>query len=245
MPKQRKTNKADKNKPQATAWRTPVKLPQTGVDPMKSLYSLAGNVQPIEPEIEIQKKSSAGEGENSNKLAADKNETAVKPKSLRKTNVKSESKRNSVRAKAKSDNGEKTMKDEPLTAEINSTAERRLSVNDFLRLLKSERMDFYSLQEILRGSSMALYCVLYAESRGKGESRCQIRQGELMMRAGINNPATLYKQERWLTALGLISKTLRLGNHNGASYEVRPLETLPLPDYILDQFGGYLAKFTG
>ena len=129
-----------------------------------------------------------------------------------------------------------------VTAEKN--AEKR-SEAEFLRLLKTDKMDFYSLAEILRGSSMALYCVLYSESVAKGAKGCQIRQTDLMMRAEINNPATLYKQERWLTTLGLISKSVRLGNHNGASYEVQPLKILPLPQFILAQFDGYLSEFTG
>lgn len=138
-------------------------------------------------------------------------------------------------------------KEQTLTGELSEVENSfvKLSEAEFLRLLKTEKMDFYSLAEVLRGSSMALYCVLYSESLAKGENRCQMRQTELMMRAGINNPATLYKQERWLTALRLISKTVRLGNHHGASYDIRPLEILPLPRHILDQFGGYLLEIIG
>jgi hypothetical protein len=84
---------------------------------------------------------------------------------------------------------------------------------------------------------------LYSESLAKGAKGCQIRQTDLMMRAGINNPATLYKQERWLTALGLINKSVRLGNHGGASYEVNPLEILPLPEFLLAQFDSYLSEY--
>lgn len=119
--------------------------------------------------------------------------------------------------------------------------EQRRALVVLERLLRTESIErLYSLQEVLRGTSMTLYCILYLESRPAG--RCQMRAGELMMRAGISNPATLHKQERWLTQLGLVSKNFRLGSHDGAVYEVAELETLPLPAHILQQFDGYLAK---
>ncbi len=216
----------------------PVKLPATAaVEPMKSLYVQNTLVSEPEPQIEnaadvapnisaranAETRSPFQESSNS-PLESKSDEPEKQPLSaLIKRNINTESPSATKKVEA-----EKTA--------------TRLGEAEFLRLLKTERMDFYSLAEILRGSSMALYCVLYSESLAKGENRCQIRQTDLMMRAGINNPATLYKQERWLTVLGLINKSVRLGNHSGASYEVRPLETLPLPNFILEQFGGYLRE---
>lgn len=237
MPKSRKSNKpGEENR---TAWRTPVKLPATAsVEPMKSLYVQNSSVSETEPQIEnaedvvapnISARANAETTspfqENLNSLLESESDEPQKQFSttLNKGNIKTKSP-----SAARKGEAEKTP--------------TRLGEAEFLRLLKTEKMDFYSLAEILRGSSMALYCVLYFESLAKGENRCQIRQTDLMMRAEINNPATLYKQERWLTVLGLINKSVRLGNHSGASYEVRPLETLPLPNFILEQFDGYFSE---
>jgi len=237
VPKSRKSNKpGEENR---TAWRTPVKLPATAsVEPMKSLYVQNSSVSETEPQIEnaedvvapnisarANPETTSPLQENSNSLLESESDEPQKQFSttLDKRNIKTK-----LPSAAKKAEAEKTP--------------TRLGEAEFLRLLKTEKMDFYSLAEILRGSSMALYCVLYSESLAKGEKRCQIRQTDLMMRAEINNPATLYKQERWLTVLGLINKSVRLGNHSGASYEVRLLETLPLPNFILEQFDGYLSE---
>jgi hypothetical protein len=239
VPKSRKTNKSGEEN--RTAWRTPVKLPATAaVEPMKSLYfqnSPVGETDETDQQIEnaaeaarrvsapanAENKSPFQETSNS-PLESNGGEPKIEPlPAARKRNINTESRS----AAKKPEAGRRST---------------QLGEAEFLRLLKTEKMDFYSLAEILRGSSMALYCVLYSASLAKGENRCQIRQTELMMRAGINNPATLYKQERWLTVLGLIDKSVRLGNHSGASYEVRPLEILPLPQFILEQFDGYLSE---
>jgi hypothetical protein len=238
VPKSRKINKpGEENR---TAWRTPVKLPATPtIEAMKSLYVQNSPVSETVPQVENSTEvapiiSSLANAEtispfqeSSNSLLESKADEPKKQSltALDKRNIKTESPSATKKAEA-----EKTP--------------ARIGEAEFLRLLKTEKMDFYSLAEILRGSSMALYCVLYSESLAKGENRCQIRQTDLMMRAEINNPATLYKQERWLTVLCLINKSVRLGNHSGASYEVRPLETLPLPNFILEQFGGYLSKLS-
>lgn len=214
----------------------PVKLPATAtVDPMKSLYVQNSLVSETEPQVENAEDVAtniSGRAKAETKSPFQENSNSLlesKADELKKQPLTALSKRNI--------NTELSSATKKAEAEKTPT---RIGETEFLRLLKTEKMDFYSLAEILRGSSMALYCVLYSESLAKGENRCQIRQNELMMRAGINNPATLYKQERWLTVLGLINKSVRLGNHSGASYEVRPLETLPLPNFILEQFDGYL-----
>lgn len=242
MPKSKKPNDSAAEK--KTAWRTPVKLPSIAAEPMKSLYS--SNSDAVVEQAEPQAKEIVSEPESI--VSAQENsaqDTDQSPKVLDSSlaDYAGKTKRTLPTAVSK-----REARREPPTAFGKQTKTEDKPENftetEFLRLLKTEKMDFYSLAEILRGSSMALYCVLYSESLAKGENRCQIRQTELMMRAGINNPATLYKQERWLTALRLINKTVRLGNHSGASYEVRPLETLPLPRHILDQFGGYLSEIT-
>ena len=225
-------------------WRTPVKLPSIvgASEPMKSLYS--SNINAEAEQVEQQTKEIAFELETSDSARESSTRDMNQPQKILDpslTNSASE-----IKATRSISVPKRGANIEPSSASSLQTKDEGKPENfseiEFLRLLKTEKMDFYSLAEILRGSSMALYCVLYSASLAKGETRCQLRQNELMMRAGINNPATLYKQERWLTTLRLINKSVRLGNHNGASYEVRPLETLPLPAHILDQFGGYLME---
>lgn len=235
MPKSKKSNKT--NIENRTAWRSPVKLPTTAaVEPMKSLYFQSDTAS----ENDQTRENVADEPviQYSPENAETGSELRENAQSLPETKIEEPERKQPTSAKKQK---VKIAIIEP-THSKNDITSRKLGEAEFLRLLKTEKMDFYSLAEILRGSSMALYCVLYSESLAKGENRCQIRQTELMMRAGINNPATLYKQERWLTVLGLISKSVRLGNHNGASYEVYPLKALPLPDFIIDQFDGYLTE---
>ncbi len=238
MPKTKKLNNSEDEK--KTAWRTPVKLPAiSAVEPMKSLYAPNSGATQTESQI----KDIAAEVEHStsaDEVPAQKISQFREIADLTSKSPQSSIEKSLSTAFAKRKASPESSLSFKQTAAVNNS--ENLSEMDFLRLLRTEKMDFYSLAEILRGSSMALYCVLYSESLAKGEERCQLRQNELMMRAGINNPATLYKQERWLTALRLISKSVRLGNHNGASYEVRPLQNLPLPNHILNQFGGYLAE---
>ncbi len=238
MPKSKKLNSSEEEK--KTAWRTPVKLPAIStVEPMKSLYAPKSGATQTEPQIKdvaVEVKSSTSANESAAQEASQSQEigdlTSISPANPTEKSLSTASTKR------------KATPESSLSSKRTETEDRseKLNETDFLRLLRTDKMDFYSLAEILRGSSMALYCVLYSESLAKGEERCQIRQNELMMRAGINNPATLYKQERWLTALHLINKSVRLGNHNGASYKVRPLQTLPLPNDIINQFGGYLAE---
>lgn len=238
MPKSKKLNSSDEDK--KTAWRTPVKLPAiSAVEPMKSLYAPNSGATQTEPQIkdaaaEVKPPSSASEGvaQKANQSQEIGDLTSISPKNSTEKSLSAVSTKRKTTPESSLFGKQTEAQDKP----------EKLTETDFLRLLRTEKMDFYSLAEVLRGSSMALYCVLYSESLAKGEERCQMRQNELMMRAGINNPATLYKQERWLTALHLINKSVRLGNHNGASYEVRPLQNLPLPKHILNQFDGYLAE---
>ena len=242
MPKSKKPNKSADEK--MTAWRKPVKLPAiAAVEPMKSLYAPDSGAAEAQAEPHV-KDAAAKLKTPPFATKGDAREETIQSQEISDLTLSipaSDREKSPPTASAK----QKAVVVEPILSGEQMKAETKpvkLDEKEFLRLLRTEKMDFYSLAEILRGSSMALYCVLYSESLAKGESRCQIRQNELMLRAAINNPATLYKQERWLTALHLIDKSVRLGSHNGASYEVRPLETLPLPDYILDQFGGYLAE---
>lgn len=234
MPKSKKPNNTAEEK--KTAWRTPVKLPAiNAVEPMKSLYASNSAAPQVKDEaVRLEPPASASEGAAHKVNQSQESSDLIFPSPA--SEIRKSPPTASQKPKASAEQSLFDKQDE------NENEPVKLGEADFLKLLRTEKMDFYSLAEILRGSSMALYCVLYSESLAKEENRCQMRQSELMIRARINNPATFYKQERWLTALHLINKSVRLGNHNGASYEVRPLEILPLPNHILNQFDGYLAE---
>lgn len=101
-------------------------------------------------------------------------------------------------------------------------------------------MKYYELTDVLRASSLKLYAALVrlADSRG----RARVKSHELMSKAGIKGIATLYKQERWLMDLKLIEKKAKPGPHNGSSYVVYKLESLPLPNEIYSKFDAYLSN---
>ncbi len=122
------------------------------------------------------------------------------------------------------------------------TGELSLSTSELLRILDADSLDeIYELTDILRASSLKLYATLIrlADSRG----RARVKNHELMSKAGIKGIATLYKQERWLMDLKLLEKKAKPGPHDGSSYVVHKLETLPLPDEIFEKFDDYLSGF--
>lgn len=115
-----------------------------------------------------------------------------------------------------------------------------LTEADLLRILDAESLDeIYELSDVLRASSLKLYAALVrlADSRG----RARVKNHELMSQAGIKGIATLYKQERWLMDLRLLEKKAKPGPHDGSSYVVHKLESLPLPAEIYEKFDEYLS----
>jgi hypothetical protein len=115
-----------------------------------------------------------------------------------------------------------------------------LSEGELLQILDADSLDeIYELSDVLRASSLKLYATLVrlADSRG----RTRVKNHELMSKAGIKGIATLYKQERWLMDLKLLEKKAKPGPHDGSSYVVHKLETLPLPDEIYEKFDEYLS----
>lgn len=131
--------------------------------------------------------------------------------------------------------------DNPVESE-KQTGELSLSTSELLRLLDADSLDeIYELTDVLRASSLKLYATLIrlADSRG----RARVKNHELMSKAGIKGIATLYKQERWLMDLKLLEKKAKPGPHDGSSYVVHKLETLPLPDEIFEKFADYLVGF--
>lgn len=122
----------------------------------------------------------------------------------------------------------------------NTTETERLTETELLRILGADSLDeIYELSDVLRASSLKLYAALVglADSRG----RVRVKNHELMSEAGIKGIATLYKQERWLSELKLVEKKAKPGPHDGSSYFVYKLETLPLPDEIYTKFADYLS----
>ncbi len=128
----------------------------------------------------------------------------------------------------------------PPESDENAAPTARLTETELLRILDAEHIDeIYELNDILRASSLKLYAALVqlADSRG----RARVKNHELMSKAGIKGIATLYKQERWLMDLKLLEKKAKPGPHDGSSYVVFKLESLPLPREIYDKFVDYLS----
>jgi hypothetical protein len=116
-----------------------------------------------------------------------------------------------------------------------------LTEAELLRILDAESLDeIYELTDVLRASSLKLYVTLVrlADSRG----RTRVKNHELMSKSGIKGIATLYKQERWLMDLKLLEKKAKPGPHDGSSYVVHKLESLPLPAEIYEKFEDYLSS---
>ena len=126
----------------------------------------------------------------------------------------------------------------------NTSGEPSLTEEELLKILDADSFDeIYELTDVLRASSLKLYATLIglADSRG----RARAKNHELMSKAGIKGIATLYKQERWLMDLKLLEKKAKPGPHDGSSYVVRSLETLPLPEEIIEKFNQFLAERNG
>ena len=100
--------------------------------------------------------------------------------------------------------------------------------------------DIYNLSFLLRAGSLKLYAVFVAQADENGNIIRKVH--ELMRDAGMNNLATFYKHERWLTDLGLIEKRPKPGPHEGSSYRVYALESLPIKPLILEEFERYLSS---
>jgi len=133
------------------------------------------------------------------------------------------------------------VKDNQSEKSENRTADFALTENELLRILDADSLDeIYELPDVLRASSLKLYATLIrlADSRG----RTRVKNHELMSKAGIKGIATLYKQERWLMDLKLLEKKAKPGPHDGSSYVVYKLETLPLPAEIYEKFDEYLSN---
>lgn len=116
-----------------------------------------------------------------------------------------------------------------------------LTEAELLRILDADSLDeIYELTDVLRASSLKLYVTLIrlADSRG----RTRVKNHELMSKSGIKGIATLYKQERWLMDLKLLEKKAKPGPHDGSSYVVHKLESLPLPAEIYEKFEDYLSS---
>lgn len=122
----------------------------------------------------------------------------------------------------------------------NESDDYALSENELLRILDADSLDeIYELSDVLRASSLKLYATLIRLADPRGRTR--VKNHELMSKAGIKGIATLYKQERWLMDLKLLEKKAKPGPHDGSSYVVHKLETLPLPAEIYEKFDEYLS----
>lgn len=119
---------------------------------------------------------------------------------------------------------------------VNAIAPRKLC-----RLLEVDDLDdIFSVSDLLKASSLKLYATLVNLADKNG--RLKIKAHELMRKAGIKGIATYYKQERWLSDLGLIEKRAKPGPHEGSSYRIYALDSLPLSDEIIAEFNQYLRE---
>ncbi len=118
----------------------------------------------------------------------------------------------------------------------NALAPRKLC-----KLLEVEDLDdIFSVTDLLKASSLKLYATLAGLADKNG--RLKIKAHELMRAAGIKGIATYYKQERWLSDLGLIEKRAKPGPHEGSSYKIYSLDSLPVGKEIIAEFNQYLRK---
>ena len=167
---------------------------------------------------------------------------AKKPKAKREVVKAAKQSAPSKSAFSENEQGEQSIKAGDDQSEINEiiSDEYALTEDELLRILDAESLDeIYELSDVLRASSLKLYATLVrlADSRG----RTRVKNHELMSKAGIKGIATLYKQERWLMDLKLLEKKAKPGPHDGSSYVVHKLETLPLPAEIYEKFDEYLS----
>ncbi len=116
-----------------------------------------------------------------------------------------------------------------------------LTETELLRILDADSIsEIYELTDVLRASSLKLYAALVQLADPLGRAR--VKNHELMSKAGIKGIATLYKQERWLMDLKLLEKKAKPGPHDGSSYVVYKLKSLPLPLEIHEKFDEYLSR---
>lgn len=128
----------------------------------------------------------------------------------------------------------------PTESDKKITETERLTEAELLQILGADNLnEIYELSDVLRASSLKLYAALVRLADSQG--RVRVKNHELMAEAGIKGIATLYKQERWLTQLKLVEKKAKPGPHDGSSYFIFKLESLPLPDEIYDKFDRYLS----
>lgn len=116
-----------------------------------------------------------------------------------------------------------------------------LTAKKLCKILEIDELDeIFNLSDVLKSSSLKLYAALagLADKNGK----LKIKAHELMKESGIKGIATFYKQERWLADLGLIEKRAKPGPHEGSSYRVYSLLSLPLPKEIIEEFEDHAAK---
>lgn len=98
------------------------------------------------------------------------------------------------------------------------------------------------LIELLPGKCSNVYGALYDRTLGAEESveEIQAPKSEIGKWSGITNRATLIKHLRHLETLGLVARTLSLGDTGGAVYQVRRLEDVGVGQEVANRF--YLKR---
>jgi hypothetical protein len=101
------------------------------------------------------------------------------------------------------------------------------------------------LTDLLPGKCSNVYGVLYDRTLGAREplEEIQTPKSEIGKWAGVTNRATLIKHLRHLETLGLLTRTLSLGDTGGALYRVHRLEDVGVSQEAAERF--YLKRRQG
>ncbi len=209
--------------------------PITLSEPVKATDGFTNLVETVESQDAAIKKSQAQRSQIE----------ATKTTKLKTESAKNQNEQEKIAKSSDEKNKSVTNPDENrLETGENAPVELSLTKAELLKILDADSFDeIYELTDVLRASSLKLYATLIglADSRG----RARAKNHELMSKAGIKGIATLYKQERWLMDLKLLEKKAKPGPHDGSSYVVRKLESLPLPEEIIEKFNQFLAEREG
>lgn len=215
-------------------------VPITLSEPVKTTDGFTNLIEDVPPEVTetaaVEMKETAARVENGKKaVAKSPRENVVSAKIL--PHIKDT---NTLTVNAPADDtNSQPQEDSDKLGELPG-GEERLTEEELLRLLGVDRFEeIYELSDVLRASSLKLYAALLGLADERG--RVRVKNHELMSESGIKGIATLYKQERWLTELKLVEKKAKPGPHDGSSYFVYKLETLPLPAEIYEKFDAYLS----
>ena len=100
------------------------------------------------------------------------------------------------------------------------------------------------LTELLPGKALDLYSALYERTLAAKPARASVRltKNDLRSAAKILNVKTINTHERYLLAMGLISRQTLAGDHEGSTYTVKSMDEIGLDGDVSQSFQVYLSK---